>query len=66
MKSIPTLVALAAATSLVLATGAFAQEAQKPAPSAEKKSERHEHEKGGGHQHGERRGHGCGGMQSHS
>ena len=57
MKSIPTLVALAAATSLVLATGAIAQEAPKPAPSAEKKSERHEH--------GERRGHGCGGMHSH-
>ena len=57
MKSIPTLLALAAATSLVLATGAFAQEAPKPAPSAEKKSERHEH--------GERRGHGCGGMHSH-
>ena len=54
MKSIPLLAALAAAASLVLATGAFAQE---PAPHAEKKAERHEHGKSGGH--------GCGGMHSH-
>jgi hypothetical protein len=55
MKSIPTLVALAAAASLVVATGAFAQE---QAPHAEKKAERHDH--------GKRGGHGCGGMHSHS
>jgi len=58
MKSIPLLVALAAAGSLVLATGVFAQEAPKAAPHAEKKGERHDH--------GEHRGQGCGGMHKHS
>src|SRR5688500_8517555 len=46
--------AAAAAAALAFGAGALAQEAQKPAPVAEKKAP--------GHKHGERGGHGCGGM----
>lgn len=58
MRSIRT-AALAAAAAAALAFGAsaLAQEAEKPAPRAEKKADEH--------QHGQRSGHGCGGMQRH-